>query len=149
MKRNRIPGIIDWDSVGVAFGNLFLSALTKIVDWVNNVFKATIKTPEVEPEIIERRLFTIHSGWGHHIEWREDFSNRKVWGHLPDLPEAGDYLEAEMKSGRKAIFRFVSVDRQRDPPDMFFGKVEDVGYRDEIDCEALGVPTEEHKTMFL
>jgi len=149
MKRNRIPGIIDWDVFAVGLGNLFLPALTKIGDWLDNILKAAIKAPKVEPEIIERRLFTIHGGWGHHIEWWEDFSNRKVWGHLSDLPEVDDYLEAEMKSGKKAIFRFVSVDRQRDPPDMFFGKVEDVGYRDEIDCEALGIPQEEHKSMFL
>ena len=97
----------------------------------------------------EKRLYIIHGGWGHHIEWWEDFSNREVWGHLPDRPEVGDYLEAEMKSGKKAIFRFVSVDYKSDPPDMFFGKVEDVGYREDLDCEALGIPEKELKTMFL
>lgn len=96
----------------------------------------------------ERRLFAIHGGWGHHVEWF-DWDERRVWGHLPNRPSKGDYLEADMKTGHKAIFRFVDVEYKLDPPDMFFATVEDVGYRDEIDCEKLGVPEQEHKTMFL
>ena len=41
--RNRIPGVIDWDEIDVAFGNLFLPVLTRIVDWLNRTLKAIIK----------------------------------------------------------------------------------------------------------
>ena len=96
----------------------------------------------------EKRLFRIHEGWGHHIEFM-DWDTRKIHGHLPNRPEVGDYLEAEMKSGKIALFRFTEVDLMYDPPDQFFGTVEDVGYRDEVDCKALGVPDETTKSMFV
>ena len=43
MKRNRIPGIIDWDEVAVAWGNLLLPSMTRIVDWLNRILRAIIK----------------------------------------------------------------------------------------------------------
>ena len=72
-----------------------------------------------------------------------------VHGHLPQRPRVDDYLECEMDSGRMAIFRFTKVDYMSDPPDQFFAWVEDVGYRDDLDCEKLGIPEKETKGIFL
>lgn len=116
------------------------------------MIRRLLSIPDPEPPAPTRdepALFTIHGGWGHHVEWFGDFSDRRVWGHLPDRPMVDDYLEADMQSGRKAIFRFVAVDYPGDPHDMFFGTVEDMGYRDELDCEALRIPSEPEKSWFL
>lgn len=43
MKRNRIPGIIDYDEVDLTVGNLFLPILTRIADWVDRILKAIIE----------------------------------------------------------------------------------------------------------
>ena len=92
----------------------------------------------------EPRRFTVHGGWGHHVEFL-DFEARKVHGHLPERPSEGDFLTAEMNSGKIAVFRFTEVRRMRDPADQFFGTVEDVGYEDELDFDL----PEEHRSIFL
>ena len=43
MKRNRIPGIIDFDEIDLAVGNLFLPVLTRIIGWVDGILKAIIE----------------------------------------------------------------------------------------------------------
>lgn len=56
----------------------------------------------------------------------------------------------EMKSDRIGVFRFIEIDQQRDPPDMFFGKVEDVGYDgDEHVKPILAKSKRPEKVMFL
>lgn len=75
--------------------------------------------------------FTIHGGWGNHIEWvdSKEFATGnigsrlfRVWGHLPCRPQVGDTLMDEFQ--RSYIkFEFVEVRLMTDPPDMFFGKV--------------------------
>jgi hypothetical protein len=76
--------------------------------------------------------FTIHAGWGHHIEWfhPEEFNvpfldgrQFSVYGLLPGkLPKKGDTLLGEFQRSW-ILFRFDEVKREFDPPDMFFGKV--------------------------
>lgn len=127
-----------------------ISLLSRIMTWILERL-ARLCRPHGEEEEMNneiKRLFTVHGGWGHHIEFI-DWEDRKVSGHLPDRPSIGDFLEAEMGSGKKAIFRFTDVDYMADPPDMFFATVEDIGYRDELECEELGIPKEEHKSMFV
>jgi hypothetical protein len=76
-----------------------------------------------------RADFTIHSGWGNHVEWLDDLSkidlNKdtvRVYGHMPRKPKKGDTLIGEFQ--RSFIkFEFVSVEYPGDPPDMFFGDV--------------------------
>ncbi len=99
------------------------------------------------PPTHDSRLFTIHGGWGHHCEWK-DWDTRQVWGHLPEKPKVGDYLESKLKGG-KALFRFCDVEYMRDPPDMFFATVEDLGYDRDVDREVYGIPAAETKSMFL
>jgi hypothetical protein len=85
-------------------------------------------------------IYCMGGGWGHHIEWYapKQFQDQKtihtytVWGHLPNIPSQGDVLIAKMASGKMAKFVFKSVDRQSDPPDMFFGEVGFVGYEGDI-----------------
>jgi hypothetical protein len=77
--------------------------------------------------------FDIHSGWGDHIEWRDDTLERfkqpltldsvfDVWGHLPVLPEVGNTLMSEFKKTWMK-FVFIEVERCDNPRDMFFAKV--------------------------
>jgi len=77
--------------------------------------------------------YTIHSGWGNHIEWiNSDFSNIdfntdliEVYGHMPNKPKVGDTLMGEFQ--RSFIkFEFVEVSYPGNPPDMFFGKVKTI-----------------------
>ena len=76
--------------------------------------------------------YYIGGTWGYHVQWL-DFPNGRVWGHYTPRPKIGDLLYSEMQSGRTGVFRFTVVDLPYDPPDMFFGTVEDVGYLDELD----------------
>ena len=74
---------------------------------------------------------SIHGGWGHHIDWfpsdqfkdwNGEVKNFRVCGHLPVKPKVGETLIGEFsKSFIK--FRFVKVEYQNDPPDMFFADV--------------------------
>lgn len=88
-------------------------------------------------------------GWGNHISWF-NWENREVVGHKQRTPKVGDLLLMEMKSDRIGVFRFIEIDQQRDPPDMFFGKVEDVGYDgDEHVKPILAKSKRPEKVMFL
>lgn len=65
--------------------------------------------------------------WGNKIEWF-DWERRRVVGWKQERPKVGDYLYAQMQSGKWAKFRYTEVDLKWDPPDMFFGTVKDIGY---------------------
>jgi len=87
------------------------------------------------------RTFTIHGGYGDSVQW-QDYERGMVYGFVPwDLlganlrrPLEGDLLEANMASGRVGVFRFTSTEWCSDPNDMFTGRVEPVGYKDELDA---------------
>lgn len=121
------------------------------------IFAAILKllsraTHEVPPEPLREPFITIPKDncWGHHVEW-SDFKSRTIWGHIDNHPmffaapgyvkpprpifEVGSIIRCEMKSGRNALFRVTELTWARDPSDMFFGKVEDVGIEPEA---ALG-----------
>jgi hypothetical protein len=90
---------------------------------------------EVRRDDSQRCTFTTKGGgWGRHVEWGpgdykpDENGTVGVWGHMPHEPQPGDLLIATMTSGTDGVFRFVSVERCADPPDMFFGRVEPVGY---------------------
>jgi hypothetical protein len=71
-------------------------------------------------------------GWGYHISWF-NYEERKAYGHMPfeEAPKVGDEIVSKMSSGRHFRFRVTSMEWMRDPPDMFFVDLEDVGYEDE------------------
>lgn len=73
-----------------------------------------------------RRVYKIGGGWGNRIEF-SDWEKRRVVGWKAHIPERGDRLIAELTMGM-AKFRFASVERCSDPPDMFFATLEDEGY---------------------
>jgi hypothetical protein len=74
--------------------------------------------------------FTIHDGWGNHIDWNVDDWSRVdfdkdllgVYGHISPRPRKGQTLLGEFVRSF-ILFEFVSVEYCSDPPDMFFGRV--------------------------
>jgi hypothetical protein len=80
-----------------------------------------------------------HQSWGKSIQWA-DFDKRRIYGHYdmvcfttaspkrPGRLRAGDELRARMESGKVARFKIVELEYKNDPPDRFFGTVEDIGY---------------------
>lgn len=66
-----------------------------------------------------------HQGWGNRISWTK-WPSLKLNGHLGRIPNVGDMLTCDFKSGAKHQFKFISVDRCMDPSDMFFAEVEHV-----------------------
>ena len=68
-----------------------------------------------------------HAYWGDNIEWFH-FEDRTLVGWLPIRPKKGDYVLDKMTSGNVAVFKVVSVELQRDPRDMFYATVKDMGY---------------------
>jgi hypothetical protein len=75
--------------------------------------------------------FKGSSMWGDAINWFPDFESRKVVGWKSPCPMVGDTLRVNMKSGKVLLCRFVTVDQKRDPSDMFFAVVRDIGYEGE------------------
>jgi hypothetical protein len=69
--------------------------------------------------------------WGDSIQWWPDFASRQVTGWQSTRPQKGDLLRVRMQSGKVLICKFVEVEHTRDPEDMFFGRVRDVGYEGE------------------
>lgn len=88
-----------------------------------------------EPTLREdARIYEIGGVWGAAINWwrfAPEKDTFKVVGWLYRIPMVGDELRSVMKSGRTARFVFVSVEPQRDPPDMFFAEVRPLGYLEE------------------
>lgn len=75
------------------------------------------------------RKYYIGGGWGDAIDWF-NIPKRKVVGWKCSRPEKGDWLLCKTQSGKTGIFIFKVVEYCKDPPDMFFADVEDVGYED-------------------
>lgn len=75
-------------------------------------------------------VFHMGGGWGDAINI-SDWDKRRVVGWKTPQPKKGDYLMADMKEGRKGLFRFIKVEPCNDPRDMFFATIQDVGYTDE------------------
>lgn len=116
---------------------------------INNLF--TKKAPAVAVPAPVETPDPIHTmpddnRWGHHIAWT-NFDQRTIWGHFDNyrgmaafvygatdhpsrLLAVGETIRVKMASGRAALFRVTELDWQSNPPDMFFGKVEDIGYED-------------------
>lgn len=105
--------------------------------------------PPPPPVPVPEPFITIPEGnmWGHHVEWL-DFAKRTIYGHIDNNPvffaapgyerpprpifEVGSIIRVKMKSDRYALFRVTKLTWKRDPRDMFFGEVADVGWEDEV-----------------
>jgi len=59
-----------------------------------------------------------------------NFDKRKCYGYTNFNIKKGDCLNVKMESGRTFIFEFKKIDFMRDPSDMFFAKLKDIGYAD-------------------
>jgi hypothetical protein len=68
-----------------------------------------------------------HKNWGDNIQWMK-WEDRSIVGWTDPHPQPGDQIIFDMKSGRRAIFQIRSVDPCGDPPDMWFAKLNDIGY---------------------
>jgi hypothetical protein len=75
-------------------------------------------------------VFKIGGGWGNSIQW---FSYpERVNGWKTPMPQVGDILTCEMKSGNTGVWIFTSVEPCGDPADMFFAHVFGLGYSTEV-----------------
>ena len=57
----------------------------------------------------------------------------KITGHLTNIPNKGDYVTCQMKSGRVGVFQVLEVKHCHDPRDMFFADLDPLGYADELE----------------
>ena len=84
-----------------------------------------------KPKLTGRQInIWEHTGWGDTIAWT-DYKTRRLHGHLPERPKVGDIINSEMESGKVGQFVVVEVEYMRDPPDQFFCKVSDLGYKEQ------------------
>lgn len=97
----------------------------KILNWFKKLF--TKEVVNTNPIIYNMELC---KSWGNNIRWI-DFDTRSIVGHQHKIPVKGDFLLSKMTNGKIVKFKFVDVYPQRDPSDMFFAKVKDIGYCDQ------------------
>lgn len=104
-----------------------------------NLFHKEVEQPK-EPVT----LYNLweHNGWGDSIEAEFphmtdesgqtgiDLDNCKCNGWLPRKPKDGDILRVKMTSGKIFQFRFMEVRHVQQVSDMFFAKLEAVGYEE-------------------
>lgn len=90
---------------------------------------------EITREAMQKKVthYDKDNRWGNSLEffrWEvDDEGLRRISGHKrQSLFSVGDWIAMEMESGRVGVFEVVELDWMRDPIDMFFGKVKDVGY---------------------
>lgn len=76
-----------------------------------------------------RKVFRI-KGDGWNFYWT-DFDDRTICGHS-GRPQAGDVFTSKMESGKIGVFEVVSVRWCGDPSNMYFAKVKDVGYWEQV-----------------
>lgn len=95
-------------------------------------------TPERQPYC---RYYEIGGGWGNAINWQRYPDLVVGWQGVS--PEVGDILFCKLKSGKRGVWRFKRIERQYDPPDMFFADVEPLGYEGEV-----AIPKEKRKQVF-
>lgn len=111
--------------------------------------KVALQESPHETDPLERPFtYEVGGGWGNRIEW-VNWGTRKIKGWRAVPPKVGDFLTSAMESGRTSVFRFVTVEQSKDPPDRFDATVEDVGYLDELDKETLTKLGKPPKAMFL
>lgn len=72
-------------------------------------------------------VMSEHRGWGNSIVWT-NWPELRVHGWLSRIPEVGDVLVADFKSGTKCEFQVTSVRTVGDPADMFFADVKFLKY---------------------
>jgi len=68
-----------------------------------------------------------HTSWGDNIYFF-NWEKRHLVGWMTPIPNIGDEIRCKMKSGKVARFKIIKVEPQKDPKDMFFATVEDIGY---------------------
>ena len=95
-----------------------------VVAWLKRKFQRTVK-PRADARVFDTRT----AFWGNNVEWL-DIATRRVVGWTEPLPQVGDVLKSPMQSGRVGLFVFTQVEPCRNPNDMFFGHVEQVGYEE-------------------
>lgn len=73
-----------------------------------------------------------HNSWGNNVYFF-DYDERKLVGWLTPLPKVGDEVRSKMQSRKIARFEIISIDVKKDPPDMFFAIVKDIGYLEDTE----------------
>lgn len=88
-----------------------------------------------------------HQGWGDRISW-SFYDKRRVDAHTTPRPVVGDEIRDKMASGKIARFVIRDIEYVSDPNDMWFAKLEDIGYVGEKPVNRRIIEhkdTEEHK----
>ncbi len=84
-----------------------------------------------------------YTSWGNSIEW-SDFDKRTIRGWYKGIAfgnpqmyklKIGDEVRDRMQSGKIACFLIVEIQYKSDPDDLFFGKVQDINYLEEVKSE--------------
>lgn len=68
-----------------------------------------------------------HKMWGDNIQW-QNWEKRVIVGWLTPAPQVGGEVRAKLESGKVGCFKIESIDQMRDPGDMFFATLSDIGY---------------------
>ena len=93
--------------------------------FIKNLFKRNIYIKS------NPALYETGGYWGNaiHFDDRIEGTNTfKLHGWKHHIPEKGDVLLSQMKSGKTGKFVFTEIEKCGDPADMFFGKAEMIGY---------------------
>lgn len=114
--------------------------------WPFRKKQATVE--EVKEEKTVPVLYEMFGGWGDRIDWQE-IGERTVHGWKQKRPVVGDLVKAPMASGKDGLFRFIEVTYMTDPPDMFFGKLEGIGYIDDFKGEYTPEAERKDRVTFL
>lgn len=112
----------------------------RLVEYVARLLGRREEEPEEDPA--GPVVYTLgEGGWGHHISWWPEYrvgdTEQEVYGHMTPVPESGDLVRVPMESGRATLWMLSGIERQRDPPDMFFAKATFLRYETEEDRDNL------------
>ena len=77
-----------------------------------------------------------HESWGNTIYFW-DYERREITCHLTPAIRVGDMVHCNMNSGNIGCYEVTSVNYKSDPPDIFFGTVEDRGYVEKANYKVL------------
>lgn len=106
-------------------------------DFIVN-FLGKINTIKTKPTGYVFKMWE-HSTWGNRIEFL-NWDQRTISGHYLNRLlassrkykiDVGDELQCKMETGKIGRFLVTEIKYESNPPDMFFGKVKDLGYTNE------------------
>jgi hypothetical protein len=102
-----------------------LESMRKLLRREPAVEEKTSSLPPLTGRVIEA---WNHTGWGDNVHFWPEGSRDHIVGWLSRKPVVGDEIRFKMRSGRVGRYVLVEVEYMQDPPDMWSGRVEGLGY---------------------